>query len=129
MSHAMEGRSAAERYRAASIENAPPLKIVRLLYKGALRFLDRAAASDPADPLSEFLECIGRADAIVVELRLALSAEHAPEVTAGLERLYLFVESELQRALRTRTREPLQGARGVLERLLSGWDQVEAPGT
>lgn len=126
MSGPLDARAAAERYRAASIEDAPPLKVVRLLYKGALRFLERAAASDPAG--TQFADCIGRADAIVVELRLALAGEPAPELSAELERLYLFVEAELQRALRTRGVQPLEAARGVLARLLDAWDRVETAG-
>src|SRR5688572_25957075 len=121
----MHPRSAADAYREEAFENAPPLKIVRLLYQGALRFLDQAAASDPRDPQSPFVHLVTRADAVVTELRLALDAGPSPQIAAELERLYLFVESSLQRALAERSAQPLAGARGVLVKLLEAWNQVE----
>ena len=32
----------AQAYQSAAIENAPPLKVIRMLYAGALRFLGQA---------------------------------------------------------------------------------------
>ena len=121
----MDNRSAADVYRRSSIENAPPAKIVRLLFEGALRFLDRARAEDPDDPCSDFLHFVGRVDAIVSELRLAIDTEIDDDLTRNLERLYLFCESELGRAGIERAAEPLVGVRRVLEILLVAWREVE----
>jgi flagellar protein FliS len=121
----MNQNAAAQAYKEEAFQNAPPLKIVRLMYQGALRFIDQAAASDPRDPRSPFVERLTRADAVVAELRLALDSGPAPQVAAELERLYLFVESSLQRALLERSVEPLPGARDVLAKLLEAWSQVE----
>ena len=117
-------RSAASTYLQDAVENAPPVKVVHMLYQGALRFLDRAAECDPADPSSEFNHWIQRADAIVCELRLALDGESAPEISASLAQLYLFVESELQTALTERALEPVRNARTVIAKLHEGWQQV-----
>jgi flagellar protein FliS len=121
----MQPHAAVHAYREEAFENAPPLKIVRLMYQGALRFLDQAAASDPRDPASPFVQLVTRADAVVTELRLALDASVSPHVAGELERLYFFVESSLQRALVERSIEPLPGARDVLAKLLEAWSQVE----
>jgi flagellar protein FliS len=121
----MHPRAAANAYREEAFESAPPLKIVRLMYQGALRFIDQAASADPNDPQSTFVHFVTRADAVVTELRLALDAGPSPEVAAELERLYLFVESSLQRALVERSVEPLPGARAVLAKLLEAWTQLE----
>ena len=121
----MDPHAAASAYRQESIENAPPVKIVRLLYQGALRFLDQAAQCDPGDPTSRFVHCVGRADAIVTELRLALERDQAPEISANLEQLYLYVESLLQRALVERSADQLPAARAVLVTLLEAWSKVE----
>ena len=121
----MDPQAAASAYRQESFENAPPLKIVRMMYQGALRFIDGALECDPADPTSRFVHLVGRADAVVTELRLALDADQAPEVSADLERLYLFVESTLQRALVERSADQLPAARAVLATLLEAWSQVE----
>jgi flagellar protein FliS len=121
----MSYSDAAQAYKQEAIASAPPVKVVRLLYQGALRFLDRAMASSPQDPRSHFVDAVSRADAIVTELRLALDKSQAPAVAESLERLYLFVEAQLQQALKDRRTEPLQHARKVLSTLLDGWERIE----
>ena len=109
----------------ASIENAPPIKLVRMLYAGAIRFLEQAIELDPSDPRSEFIALCNRADEIVSELRLALDPEPNPDVAADLERLYLFVEQRLAQAMLHREHDPVIEARKVLETLLEAWNAVE----
>ena len=124
----MNSKSAANAYKSEAIENAPPIKIIRMLYQGALRFLDRAEAADPNDPTSTFIDQLGRADDIVAELRCSLAPEHAPEICEDLERLYLFCESEIGRAMTERSSEPLGAVRSVLVKLLEAWQKVEVQG-
>ena len=121
----MDRRSATEAYMNASIENAPPIKLVRMLYAGAIRFLEQAIELDPSDPRSEFIALCNRADEIVSELRLALDPEPNPDVAADLERLYLFVEQRLAQAMLHREHDPVIEARKVLETLLEAWNAVE----
>jgi flagellar protein FliS len=122
----MNLQDVADLYRASSVENAPPIKIVRLLYAGAIRFLDQALLADPQDPRSPFVERVHRVDRIVSELRLALVPEHNPEVSARLEQLYLYVEGALARATLERSVEPLRDARPILERLADAWNHAGA---
>jgi flagellar protein FliS len=120
----MRHDSAAGAYRASSFENAPPLKLVHLMYEGALRYLGEAQACDPkADP-ARFLERLQRAEHVVCELRLALDPSGAPALTAQLESLYLFVEAEIRRALLEQDVSTLPAARDVLTTLLEGWKSV-----
>ena len=123
---AMQAKNAAEAYLASSIENAPPAKIVRMLYEGAIRFLMQAEEQDPTASGNRFAELVGRADDIVVELRLCLSEDEAPELSANLRRLYLFCEDELSRALVERDASILPAVRSVLMTLLEAWREVEA---
>ena len=97
----MNSKHAAAAYKQDTFENAPPLKIVRMLYAGAIRFLDQAVSCDADDPESEFAYWVGRADAIVCELRIALVAptEGDPTIQQNLEDLYLFVEKKLCEAM------------------------------
>ena len=121
----MNPQSALDTYRRDSIENAPPLKLVRMLYQGAMRFLDRAMTCDPKDPRSQFVHFVARADAIVSELRVSLEKTHAPEVAENLEQLYLFCESEMQRAMNQRDPSTLPAVRKVLAQLLEAWTALE----
>lgn len=118
-------RSVAQAYLQASIENAPPIKIVRLMYEGALRFLDRAAAVDSAGLRAERTRWLARADAIVNELRASLDHSHDSAVSQDLERLYLFVQERIAKAIVEQDTASIVGARTVLATLLEGWKEVE----
>ena len=119
----MNTKSAADAYMRGSIESAPPIKIVRMLYQGAVRALLQAKAAG-TDSV-EFQTRIGHADEIVTELRLALRPEFGAEQCANLEGLYLFVQDRLTLARADREAGPLDEAREILETLLEAWNQVE----
>ena len=121
----MNPRTAAKTYQQSSIENAPPVKIVRLLYEGALRYIDRAAACDPKGERQAFVQWVQRADEIVSELRIALEREPSPEIAQALERIYEFAQFELSQALIREDIQPLAHARKALATLLEGWRQIE----
>jgi flagellar protein FliS len=130
MNHlSMNHAAAADVYRRSSVENAPPIKVIRLLYEGAIRFVVKAQELDPKNPRSEFVEYTSRADAIVTELRAALDHSLNDEVTDSLEQLYLFCGAELSKALLQRTAEPLPAVEKILRTLLDGWRHVEAETT
>lgn len=119
------GLTAAEAYKASRFENAPPLKLVQMLYEGALRFVGQAEAHHASGELQRFAERCLRAHAVVTELRLALDRSQAPELADNLNQLYLFAEAELMRAVRSDSIEPLPPVRDVLNTLLDGWNKLE----
>jgi flagellar protein FliS len=121
----MRSTSAADAYRSSSVESAPPIKIVHLLYEGAIRFIDQAARLDPNVDIEAFGSFLSRASAITSELRLSLDPEHAPELSEQLSALYLFVEDRITAARFERTAAPLAEARTILVKLLDGWKQIE----
>lgn len=121
-----DARSAADAYRSSSVENAPGIKVIRMLYEGALRFMDRALAVEPGDP--QFGVWVTRADAIVVELRCSIEPEHAPELSENLERLYFFAEDQLGQALMQRDKQGVERAKQVLTTLLDAWKTIELQG-
>ena len=121
----MKHQDAADAYRRSAVENAPPVKIVRMLYAGALRFLDQALAEDAGDPGSQFIELVERVDRIVIELRLALDPSQGEEVAEKLNQLYLFVEDGLARAAAERSHAALHEVRPVLQTLADAWNRVD----
>ena len=118
-------KNAAEAYKQNAVENAPPIKIVRMLYAGALRFLGQAEAFDPTTETVQFNDRIRRAEAIVSELRLALDMQQNPEVCGQLEQLYVFVEDELREAFLARDKTHVANAKEILQTLGEAWDQVK----
>ena len=118
------GNPATEAYKNTSFEAAPPLKILRMLYSGVLRFIEQAQELDPVQDGPEFNARISRADAIVSELRCAIEPTHAPELAEQLDRLYAFVEVQINRARIELSTEPLGGAHEVLSMLKDAWDRL-----
>ncbi len=121
----MNSQSAATAYTRTTFESAPPIKIVHLMYEGALRFLEQAESFDPERQAAAFSDKLNRADAIVSELRISLEPSHYPELAERLNALYLFVEGQIREAFLERTTEPLPDARDILETLLAAWRQIE----
>jgi flagellar protein FliS len=121
----MKPHSAAAAYRQAHFESAPPLKLVQMLYEGALRFLEQAEGAHALGEPARFQERCLRAQAIVAELRSALDATHSPELAENLRELYLFAEGEIRQAMISENGEPLAPVREVLATLLDGWKRLE----
>ena len=112
-------------YRQAAIENAPPLKLVRMLYQGALRFLGQASEAYDIGDMPRFNDRVGRAEAIVSELRCSLDMEAAPDLCQELESLYLFASARLIEAIADSSMEHLEDARDILQTLLTAWNDLE----
>lgn len=120
----MNSHSAASAYREAAFESAPPIKIVHMMYEGAIRFLGQAEQLDPHSQSREFNELVNRTQAIVQELRLAVRNDHAPDLAEKLESLYHYVETQIRDAFLDRKVEPLGDAISVLKILLDGWKKI-----
>jgi flagellar protein FliS len=121
----MERQDAIAAYRAAKYESAPPIKLVRMMYEGALLFLAQARNVDArVEPLA-FLRHLDQAAAVVEELRLCLDSAHAPDLVEKLSALYLFVEERIQTARAERSAEPLSAAERVLTTLYEGWAGID----
>ncbi len=124
----MNTKSAAESYQRQSVESAPPLQVVRMLYQGALKFLAQAQQTDPVQNQETFQELLSNADAIVSELRTSLNHDAGEEIAERLDSLYDFCESQLAHATLKNETEPLEAASNVLRTLLDGWMQIELEG-
>lgn len=120
-------RNVADLYLENAVENAPPVKLVRMMVEGAVRFLDRAIAAPTRPDRRAFVNWCQRADAIVVELRLSLVPVEGSDVAPKLESLYLFCEERIGQALSTDAHDPLHEARKVLVTLLDAWQRIETP--
>jgi len=121
----MKSSTAAAAYKAGRFENAPPLKLVQLLYEGGLRFLEQAESAHSSGESARFQERCLRARSVVAELRCSLDPAQAPELAANLEAIYLFAEGEIGSAMQSESPAPLAPVREVLTTLLDGWKRLE----
>ena len=118
----MKNVQAAAAYRLAQFESAPPVKIVQMLNAGAIRFLKAALTFKPSQP--EYRESIRRAEDIIAELRASLDHEPNPELSANLENLYVFMQSQLGQAIIDRDPAGIESSISILSTLLEGWKGV-----
>ncbi len=121
----MRNQTAASAYKHATYDSAPPLKIVHMMYAGALRFIGQAQSLDPKTEAKEFDKILQKASAVIFELRVSLDHEVAPELCRDLTALYLFAEDRIRLSLLDRTADPLTAAVSTLETLFEGWKGVE----
>ena len=115
----------ASAYMNTSFESAPPLKILRMLYAGVLKFLDQARRLElPANNV-QYNDLLGKADAIVSELRCSLDASQSAELATQLDSLYVYAANQIGEAVLERKREPIDNAHKILSSLKSAWDELE----
>ena len=109
-------------YQQGQVAASSPLRIIALLYDGAIGFCKQAERhfSDP----STRGNALGRAHAIVSELLVALDLEKGGEIAASLDGLYRYVLDALIRANIEGERKALGSAIEVLETLAEGWHEL-----
>jgi flagellar protein FliS len=113
-------------YQQGQVAASSPLRIVVLLYDGAIRFC-RQAQLKFAEPGVRG-HALGRVHAIVSELMIALDHEKGGEIAVQLERLYRYVLDALIRANVQGDARALESALGVLQTLADGWHQLARSG-
>lgn len=121
MQHA--ARHAHSAYQQGQVAASSPLRIVVLLYDGAVRFT-RQALEHFEDPAQRG-HALGRAHAIVSELNVALDHDAGEDLSQSLEGLYRFVLDALIRANINHDRGAADSAIGVLETLAGSWRELE----
>jgi flagellar protein FliS len=117
---------AAARYRTTQIQASSPVERVVLLYDGAIRFIDSARDAIVRKDIGARRIALGRAIAIVGELKSTLDMERGGDVAKALDALYAFVSRRLLDAARQQQVTPLDECRRVLDTLREGWREAAA---
>lgn len=121
---------AAAAYQRNAVLTASPEKLVKMLYDGAIKNLERCreALANPATArMPEVSQSIGKALGIVGELRASLDMASGGKIAQDLDRLYEFSIDQITQSNSTRTTAGVGNALKVLRTLKEGWD-VAIPG-
>jgi flagellar protein FliS len=110
-------------YQEHVVTSAEPIKLVELLYEGAVRFILRGRQSIADGDIEGAHNNILRAYAIVAELQATLNLSEGGEIAANLERCYEYALFLLQDANIRKVQQPLDDALRVIEPLLEAWRQ------
>ena len=113
-------------YRESEVLTADPLKLVQMMYRGALDSIAAARRHVRAKEIAERNLAIMRAWNIVNELRHSLDRSAGGDVTRNLAGLYAYMQSRLLEANAQQTEPPLEDAEKLLTTLLEGWNSAAA---
>lgn len=116
----------ANEYRKNAINGASPLRLVIMLYDGALKHMEAGKAAMSKKDLQGQNEQLQKAQRIVMELMSALDMAKGGEIAQNLLALYTFVLEQLVQANIDDKPGPIDQAIHTLSELREGWVKVEA---
>ena len=111
-------------YRQTEVQSRTPLELVVMLYDGALRFATSARDAIGRGDMKARHQGITRALAIVSELQSTLDMESGGELSAELDRLYVYVRDRLVDASVQKNDKALDDVLRVLQTLRAGWVEI-----
>ncbi|MCB9880485.1 MAG: flagellar export chaperone FliS [Planctomycetes bacterium] len=125
----MQYANAAETYRRNQVLNASPEKLIVMLYDGAIGQLSRAHAALQSGTSRQSAEvgiALGKAMAIIGELRSSLDTERGGDIAQNLDRLYDYCLDGIFTTNVERKPEPIEAPIRVMRTLKEGWDAIVA---
>ena len=111
-------------YFEAEILSADPVKLVALLYRGALDAVSAARRHLRAGDIRERARRINQAYGILLELVTALDHSAGGEISRNLAELYLYMQRRLLDANSQQTEPPLVEVEKLLGTLIEGWKTI-----
>lgn len=115
-------------YSNTEVQTANRLRLLIMLYDGAIRFIDVAKDRIEAGDTAAKGTYIGKAMSIVGEFKNTLNFSVAGDVPHQLQRLYQFVEDRLIKANLHNDTKMLDEARRILDTLRGAWVDLERQG-
>jgi flagellar protein FliS len=110
-----------QKYQKVNVSTADPLRIVILLYEGAIKNLHQAIRLLEENAAYEASAKINRTQDIVNYLRGCLDHEKGGEIAFNLDRLYVYMRDALIQANIHRDQARLREVIKLLQTLLEGW--------
>lgn len=110
-------------YLEAEVMNADPVKLVRLLYRGAIDAVVVARKHLASGAIRERSRSIIKAWEILLELTRSLDHSQGGELSRNLASLYTYMQTRLMEANSKQSDGPLKEVEGLLNTLLEGWPQ------
>lgn len=111
-------------YVQSELADLSGVKLVELLYRGAIDAIDRARSSLVNQQPLERAQHINRAYEILAELLVSLDQEAGGELARRLAALYIYTQNLLLKAHAEQSESPLIEARQLLSTLLEAWQEI-----
>ncbi len=112
-------------YRKSAVDSASPLKLVVMLYDGALRFLNQAKVAIRQKDYERQNDQCKRAQDIISELMSCLDREKGGEIAENLMSLYVFAYDRIVQGNIEDSELYIDQAMKVLTDLRESWAELE----
>lgn len=113
-------------YQRTQVDTASPVRLIMMLYDGAIRFLRQGQDAMQRGDREKQNNCLVRAQRILAELTSSLNIEEGGEIAVNLMALYQFMNEQLVIANLQDDVEKVQKVREMLESLREAWTQAES---
>jgi flagellar protein FliS len=114
-------------YLEAEVLGADPVKLVNLLYSGAIEAAGAARRYLAKGDIARRSRQINRVWGILFELLQSLDRERGGEIATQLAALYIYMQQRLMEANMRQTDAPLAEVESLLGTLAEAWRSVPAP--
>jgi len=118
-----------DNYQKVQIETNDPIKLVVMLYEGAINFLEQAKRRLDENQIAEKGILINKVVAIVSELQSSLNLKEGREVAGSLDRLYTYMINRLVEANANNDTAILNEIINHLRTLKSAWSNLAEKGS
>ena len=116
-----------DKYLEAEVLGADPVKLVRLLYRGATEAVVAARKHLAAGEIRQRSRQITKSWGILYELSLSLDQERGGEISRSLAGLYAYMQNRLLEANLKQTDAPLAEVQSLLATLGEAWASAKLP--
>jgi flagellar protein FliS len=114
-----------DHYLEAEVLNADPMKLVRMLYRGAIEATGAARLHLASGAIRERSRQIMKAWRILNELAQSLDHQRGGDISPALARLYAYMQRRLIEANARQTDAPLAEVESLLGTLSEAWRSVK----
>ena len=115
-----------QNYLEDEVLTADPIKLIVLLYRGAINSVASAERHLAAGDIRARSRSITKAMEIIGELAGTLDYERGGKISTELARLYGYVLTALTEANVKQAAEPLAQSKAMLSTLLIGWEAIHS---
>ena len=115
-------------YLENAVLSASPVKIVVMLYDGAIRFCQRAKAAGAAKDAAEMGRLLSKAHDVIAELQAVLDMKRGGAIAKDLARVYEYALWRLSDARVRRDAAAIDDVVRVLQPLKESWDDLARRG-
>lgn len=113
-------------YQRTQVDTASPMRLIVMLYDGAIRFLRQGQDAMQRGDREKQNHCLVRTQRILAELTSSLNLEEGGEIAVNLMALYQFMTEQLVLANLQDDAGKVQNVREMLESLREAWVQAES---